>query len=163
MYLNQASSDTYWDTAENILREVVIDLDVRSKKLWTLDQIDKSELKKVYKIDELFLLTDNLNIFGIVFIQNRDPIFWPEVSQGDSIFLHKLAVRPQYRNQDLGFKILTYVVALAKRKKIKWLRLDCDVRPELKTYYENFGFTFVDEIRIEEFRVARYQLLVEDF
>ena len=163
MYLVQASNESHWDVAENILKEVVLDLGVRGKQLWTLDQVDKEELKRRYQLDELFLLTDNLNIFGMVFIQNDDPFFWPEINQIDSMFLHKLAVLPKYQNEGLGYKIIESAIDLAKSKTIKWIRLDCDGRPELKIYYEKFGFSFVDEIQIEEFKVARYQLLVENF
>ncbi len=162
MHLIQASDESQWNVASNILKQVALDLDSRNKRLWNQQQLEEEELKKTYKLEELFFLTDSTRIIGMVFIQSCDLLFWPHVNQGESLFLHKLAVLPANRGNGFGRCIVELAVGVARRRGLSWVRLDCDVRPELTQYYEGLGFSLVDVVKVLSFEVARYQLFVID-
>lgn len=160
MYLIQASNQNDWSVASSLLQQVALYLDSRKKGLWSQKQVDESELRKNYKLNELFFLTDSSNILGMVFIQESDPLFWPEVEDNESIFLHKLAVLPSYKGRGFGRCIIELSIDIARQRGLNWVRLDCDVRPELTKYYENHGFSLVNFVKIGNFEVARFELFL---
>jgi GNAT superfamily N-acetyltransferase len=160
MNLIQASDENDWSVASSLLQQVALDLDLRNKGLWSQKQVEESELRKNYKLDELFLLTDSSNILGMVFIQESDPLFWPEVEENKSIFLHKLAVLPGHKGRGFGRCIIELSIDIARLRGLEWVRLDCDVRPELIKYYEKNGFSLVNFAKIGTFEVARFELFL---
>ncbi len=160
MRIEQATSENDWNRASKILLDVVDRLDRLGKSLWTEKQVTVNSLKDSYKLNELFFLNES-GLAGIVFLQESDPFFWPEVTEADSLFIHKLAVLPSRSGEQLGQKALSKIIELANEKGLKWVRLDCDDRPELHEFYTDSGFTLVDIRQVEEFRVSRYQLLTK--
>jgi GNAT superfamily N-acetyltransferase len=156
MKIEPAQSESDWYTASKLLLNVVEKLNKLDKPLWTEDQISIAGLKKSYKLNELYFLTESETI-GVVFLQESDPFFWPEVVQNNSLFVHKLAIDPRFSGAKLGQKVLQLIFLEACNRGYDWVRLDCDDRPELHKFYSDSGFALVDIKNMEEFRVARYQ------
>ncbi len=160
MKLICANREEDWLIASNILLDVIHHLNQTGKPLWAKYQADTAHLKGTYNLNELhFLRSEDVN-FGMLFIQKTDPLFWPEVQPNKSYFLHKLAVLPQFKGRGLGYKILNSVVDLARINGVSYVRLDCDPRTELTSYYQNFGFTFVSNTTANGIPVVKYELLI---
>ncbi len=159
MKLLSAKSENDWKLASEILLSVIQYLELNKKSLWKYKQADVDNLKSLYKLEELYFFGSEGDIYGMVFLQREDPLFWPEINSNESFFIHKLAVLPRYKGMGYGYKILDSVLKLARKKKIKYLRLDCDPRPGLTSYYESYGFSFVSNFMVGEFPVVKYELL----
>lgn len=160
MKIKQASSEREWEQASRILLDVVDRLDRLGKSLWTEKQVSVSGLKNSYKLNELYFL-DQAGLAGVVFLQTSDPFFWPELTDDSGLYIHKLAVLPARSGEQLGKQALNTIIDYARENGCKWVRLDCDDRPELHNFYKSAGFTLVDIQQMEEFRVSRYQLLTK--
>ncbi|WP_428241147.1 GNAT family N-acetyltransferase [Gynuella sp.] len=135
-------------------------MDRTNKSLWTEEQVSVNGLKNSYKLSELFFIYES-GLAGVVFLQNSDPFFWPEVTESDSLFIHKLAVLPARSGEQLGKEALNTITDYTKERGFKWVRLDCDDRPELHNFYKRSGFALVDIKQMGKFRVSRYQLLTK--
>ncbi len=145
MKLILAKLESDWDVAKEILLQVIENLDKNGKSLWQKSQVEVIELKKHYKLEDLYFLCSDSEVYGMLFIQQQDLVFWPEIKTNESYFIHKLAVLPKYKGRSYGYKTIDLVQELAKLNNIKYLRLDCDHRPELVSFYENYGFSFVSK------------------
>lgn len=78
---------------------------------------------------------------GVFRLQSRDPAFWPEISDGTSAYLHKLAVLPERQGRGFAHELLRHAVTLTRENHLRFLRLDCVAgRPKLRAVYESFGF-----------------------
>ena len=158
MKIEQAKSELDWTKASNLLLRVVERLNELGRSLWTFEQVSIDGLKGYYQLNELYYLVDS-DCIGVVFLQEINPFFWPEVTKNDSLYVHKLAIDPVHSGKNLGQKALHAIVDEAKKHGYRWVRLDCDDRPELHSFYQDFGFELVDIKQMGEFQVARYQLL----
>lgn len=67
--------------------------------------------------------------------------FWPAKNDGLAGYIHSFAVVTEFRNQKIGDQVLQWVEAECRRRKKKYLRLDCSAyNPALQQYYLNHGF-----------------------
>ena len=90
------------------------------------------------------------------FIDN-DPAFWPDAVPGDARYIHRLAVRRQYAGTGIAQAIIEWAKTEALRANCSYLRLDCDSqRQRLRKLYLDMGFSFVDELEVKPFIVARF-------
>jgi GNAT superfamily N-acetyltransferase len=158
MQLTRAKIENGWKLAEQILLQVIDHLDENGKSLWHKSQVAESALKKLYQLDELYFLRSESEAYGMAFIQCQDSVVWPEIQEEDAYYLHKLAVLPKYRGCSYGYKIIDAALNLARLHGLRYLRLDCDPRPELMAFYEAYGFVFVSVISTEQCQVVKYEI-----
>ncbi|HEV2328749.1 MAG TPA: GNAT family N-acetyltransferase [Verrucomicrobiae bacterium] len=93
--------------------------------------------------------------------QLEDIEFWPDVSQGQSVFVHRLAVKRRFAAGMISSALLNWAVARARALGKVYLRLDCEAsRPKLRAVYERFGFTHHSNRRVGPYFVSRYEYLV---
>ncbi len=159
MKLRRAQFESDWNLANEILTAVVHKLDQIGKSLWSESQISVQGLKDSYKLEQLYFFEENEKLLGVVFLQMEDLEFWPEILDGDSLFFHKLAIHPDYIGQRKGVIALRLIIDHARKRGLKWVRLDCDDRKELNTFYQSAGFSYVSTKQIDRFQVVKYQLL----
>lgn len=158
MKLRQANCESDWNLANEILGAVVRRLDTIGKSLWTESQISVEGLKNSYCFAALHFLVEEDQTIGVVFLQTSDPEFWPELSDCNSLFFHKLAVHPQYRGTSKGKAAVACIIDYAKTNGFAWVRMDCDDREELLSFYESVGFSCVSTEQIDGFNVVKHQL-----
>lgn len=61
--------------------------------------------------------------------------------RGDFMYIHRLAVHPNYRRQGLGYALMQAVEALAQSKNINWVRLETRAaQPENYRFYRKLGY-----------------------
>jgi GNAT superfamily N-acetyltransferase len=95
---------------------------------------------------------------GAVKFQLEDLLFWPDVPQEQSAFIHRLAVRRKFAGGHVSSALLQWAVRRARSLGRSFLRLDCEAsRPRLKAVYERFGFRHHSDKQIEPYFVSRYE------
>jgi GNAT superfamily N-acetyltransferase len=77
-----------------------------------------------------------------------DKFLWHETDNDDAVYVHRLVVNPEYRGQRLFGEVFNWLLAEAKRRERKYLRLDTwGDNPKMISYYESFGYRFVRNYR----------------
>ena len=156
MYLEQAKNIKDWQAASKLLLDVMENLNHQHLTLWNESQLTLDGLKKQYKDDELYLVKNQGTLEGVIFLQEIDPYFWPELTSRDSLFLHKLAIHPKHKGFNKGTELIRLAEQEATKRGLTWLRLDCDDREPLHNFYQCNNFQLIDIKIINQFTVARY-------
>jgi predicted GNAT family N-acyltransferase len=74
-----------------------------------------------------------------------DRIIWRERENGDSIYLHRIVVNPEFKGQRLFGKILDWSIVHCRQRGLKNIRMDTwAANPAIVNYYKSFGFSFVE-------------------
>ncbi|MBW4454008.1 MAG: hypothetical protein KME55_15560 [Nostoc indistinguendum CM1-VF10] len=90
--------------------------------------------------------------------QLEDLLFWPDISQEESAFVHRLAVRRRYSGGKTSSALLTWAVEYAQILGKRYLRLNCDAsRPRLRAVYEGFDFRHHSNRQVGAYFVSRYE------
>ena len=111
-----------------ILREAAQWLIDREQGLWTPDSFTPQKLEPF--ISDFHIAWVGPDPAAVVSLTFEDKLFWPEISPGDSIFVHKLAVARKYAGRGLPAAIFDYAEHLARQKNLRHIRLDCATRPK---------------------------------
>jgi GNAT superfamily N-acetyltransferase len=133
-------------------------LSLIGKPMWKTDDLTVEELLKKYRLQEMKLCYDDENLIGVYVLQWNDPLFWSELENYKSGYLHKLAVCSEYRGRDYGNELIKSAELLCKGNNIEWLRLNCGTfRLRLRNFYEKAGFKMVDRVLIDNRDQIRYE------
>jgi len=83
---------------------------------------------------------------AIVFsVRYADKVIWRDLDKGDSIYLHRIVVNPEFKGQKLFGTILDWVIDHSKQNGLKSIRMDTwAANPTIINYYKSFGFTFIE-------------------
>lgn len=157
MELVKSVQEHEWMVASQILNEVVSWLEAQGTPLWENKQVSVEGLKNNYQLNELYFFKVSSEILGLVFMQDTDPFFWPEIDSEDTLFVHKLCLRSTIKGRGVGANALNLIKSHAKALGKTWIRLDCDDRQPLHKFYSSNGFKLVDFKKMGEYNVARYQ------
>lgn len=130
---------------EQILSDAV--LWMRKNQLqnqWTEESIKWSSLSKDYRIDDFYIDLENGIPAGCMAVTDLDLKYWPQIPCGQSLYIHKLAVKRMFAGKGISRKLIDSDKNLALTNSIDSLRLDCNLqRRKLMTLYENEGFKSV--------------------
>lgn len=79
-------------------------------------------------------------IFSVVY---DDRLLWGEKEKGDSIYLHRIVVNPEFKGHRLFDAVLQWSIEHALSMNLKFVRMDTWAsNPNIIKYYESFGFIF---------------------
>ena len=74
----------------------------------------------------------------------NDKYLWHERDQDDAVYVHRLVVNPGFRGKRLFGEVFNWLIADAKNRKRKYLRLDTwGDNPKMIAYYASFGYRFI--------------------
>jgi ribosomal protein S18 acetylase RimI-like enzyme len=74
-----------------------------------------------------------------------DQVIWRDLDDGNSIYLHRIVVNPEFKGQKLFGRILDWVIEHSKQKGLANIRMDTwAANPKIIDYYKSFGFAFVE-------------------
>lgn len=103
-----------------------------------------SIIKDIQEKNQYKVLIDS-KIAIIFSVCYSDKIIWRHLDQGDSIYLHRIVVNPEFKGQKLFGKILDWVTEHSKRKGLSSIRMDTwAVNLTIIDYYKSFGFAFIE-------------------
>jgi ribosomal protein S18 acetylase RimI-like enzyme len=88
----------------------------------------------------------NAEGIGIVFsVGYHDEIIWREMDQGESIYLHRIVVNPDFKGQSLFRLIVDWALEHIHQKGLKSVRMDTwAANKNIIEYYKKFGFAVVE-------------------
>ncbi len=129
---------------EDILLDAAAWMDRTGNPQWTREQVSWERLRQSYPIDAFRIAETEGQPAGCIALLAQDPLFWPELPENASLFLHKLAVKRVFAGQGVSDALLAYAQRESVRRGIGALRLDCRAdRPKVRALYERHGFVCV--------------------
>ena len=83
------------DLVSDILCEAALWLEQQNMPLWRMDEISSTCLYPDIKVGLYYIAFRADSPAGIVKFQLEDKLFWPDIDNDDSAFIHRLAIRRQ--------------------------------------------------------------------
>ena len=78
-------------------------------------------------------------------VRYSDKLIWRELDKGNSIYLHRIVVNPEFKGQRQFGTILNWAIEHSKQKGFSNIRMDTWAdNPTIIEYYKGFGFSFVE-------------------
>lgn len=124
-----------------ILTAAAAKLIEQGESLWRLADVSEAAVAPHIALGWYHIGFDAERAVGVFRLQLQDPAFWPEIPDGTSAYLHKLAVLPENQGRGFAHQLLGHAVTITRDRQLRFLRLDCVAgRPKLRAVYESFGF-----------------------
>lgn len=131
----------------------------RGMPMWRNDELTPEHIASDVAAGYFFLAECVGEVAGTIKFQLQDPLFWSDTPEGESAFVHRLAVRRTYSGGQLSNLLLKWAVERAATLGRRYLRLDCEAdRPRLRAVYERFGFRHHSDRQVGPYFVSRYEL-----
>ena len=142
----------------DILKEAERWLADRGMAMWQLDELSFSPMADEVNLGLFFLAERDGEVAATIRFQLEDKLFWPDVKQDDSAFIHRLAVRRRFAGGDVSSALMLWAIARTDLLGRRYLRLDCEAsRLRLREIYERIGFRFHSNRQVGPYFVARYE------
>jgi GNAT superfamily N-acetyltransferase len=148
------------DTAaiEAMLREAAGWVDALGVVMWEAGELASERIASEVAAGQFVIAESHGEAAGALRFQTEDLLFWPDIPQHDSAFVHRLVVSRRFKGQGISIELLRWAVARARELGRQHLRLDCDEsRPKLRALYEGFGFRVHSFRQVGPYYVARYE------
>lgn len=149
---------------EELYRERVLFNDANGIHQWNLSDVTWDCLSKQYKIEDFYIIEEAGGIVAAACFVDYDPVYWPEVKQKESFFLHKICVHPQHRKKGYSGELIEYFKKRGKELGYPDVRLDVRAhKDKLCAMYEAHGFKLVriDAI-FKDYETALYRYEIEN-
>lgn len=126
--------------------------------MWRDDELAADRIEADVAAGFFFLAECSDEVAGIVKFQLEDLLFWPDVPQEQSAFVHRLAVRRRFAGGGVSSALLGWAALRAQSLGRRFLRLDCEAsRTKLRSVYERFGFRHHSDRQVGPYFVSRYE------
>lgn len=145
MIIRKAGEDDI-PSAHHVLHAASQWLAARGYDQWQRRPITTEHVRMLVNAGSMYVGTLDNRIVATMAVDKRaDPDFWePQDDPENALYLHKMAVNPEYRGHRLGEELTDYAAAKARAEGKKWLRLDAwRSNPDLQEYYRSRGWTHV--------------------
>jgi GNAT superfamily N-acetyltransferase len=151
------------DSVSDILREAARWLEERGMALWRDNELLPQSIAADVHSGFYFLAEYEGEPAGTIRYQLEDKVFWPDIAQEDSAFVHRLAVKRRFAGGDVSSALLLWAIARTYTLGRRYLRLDCEAsRLRVRAIYERVGFRFHSNKHVGPYFVARYQFDVTE-
>jgi len=152
-----------FETVYDILHENALWLSQKNIIQWPLDwlQSKRQEIQESIEFCTYYAIDIDGEIAAVVEIKSVPENIWANDNLL-AIYIHKLAIRREYADKNLGREIIKLIELRAIQQGIKYLRLDCVARNnKLRQYYESCGFIFKTEVNTGEIVLALYEYKID--
>jgi GNAT superfamily N-acetyltransferase len=151
------------NSVSDILREAAQWLEENGMPLWRDSELLPEGVASDVHSGLYFLAECDSEPAGTIRYQLEDKLFWPDIAQYDSAFVHRLAVKRRFAGGDVSSALLLWAIARTHTLRRRYLRLDCEAwRSHLRAIYERVGFRFHSNKQVGPYFVARYEFDVID-
>ncbi|MBW4623785.1 MAG: GNAT family N-acetyltransferase [Cyanosarcina radialis HA8281-LM2] len=145
-------------TVSSILLEAALWLKQQNMTLWEENEVSPESIYEDVKFGCFFIAFCEDIAAGVVKFQTEDLVFWPDVPQENSAFIHRLAVRRSFAGGGVSTALMQWAIERSRDLGKDFLRLDCAAdRLRLRSLYENFGFQHHSDRQVRPYFVARYE------
>jgi GNAT superfamily N-acetyltransferase len=146
------------DAVAGILREAACWLEELGMGMWRDDELLPTAIAAEVESGLFFLAECDGETAGTIRYQLEDQLFWPDVAQDDSAFIHRLAVKRRFAGGEISSALILWAIARTHGLGRRYLRLDCEAsRERLRAVYERIGFRFHSDRQVGPYFVARYE------
>jgi len=146
------------ETIHAMLLEAAAWVDALGVVMWEDGELEQDTLAREVRAGQFYIADVGGEAAGAIRFQTEDLLFWPDIPQASSAFVHRLVVRRAFKGTGVSTALLRWAVDHARALGKTWLRLDCDNgRPKLKALYERFGFERHSHRQVGPYYVARYE------
>ncbi len=156
------ATETDSNIVSSILTEAALWLDSIGQPLWEPNELLPECIIDDVRLGLYYLVKFDGQEVGTFKFQLEDKLIWPEISQNESAFIHRLAVKREFAGKGVSDQIIGWAKSHAKKIGKKFLRLDCELRPKLCSIYEARGFTKHGEKTVGPWHVARYEICLKN-
>jgi orotate phosphoribosyltransferase/GNAT superfamily N-acetyltransferase len=146
------------EAVSEILGEAAHWLEQSGSPMWKGDELSPLRIADDVASGLFYIAEIDSELAGTIKFQLEDNLFWPDVSQPESAFVHRLAVRRRFAGGIVSSALLRWAVERARALGRRYLRLDCEAsRTRLRQVYERFGFRHHSDRHVGPYFVSRYQ------
>ena len=132
-------------------------LAAKGRPLWEPAELEPAVLSEAQAAGELFVCGNGGDPLAVMIVAHADPLFWPDDPPGEAAYLHRLTVARHAAGRGLATRMIDHAGAVAFGRGCRWLKLDCDPRPELVGLYARHGSERVDEVTVGGIRAVRWR------
>jgi GNAT superfamily N-acetyltransferase len=158
LVVRQASVDDSIIVSDT-LAEVSRWLAERDTPMWKADELSANQVSADVGAGLFFIGEFQGRPACVVKFQLEDRLFWPDIPQESSAFIHRLAVRREFAGGGISTALLRWAAQRAHLLGRSYLRLDCEAsRAKLRAIYEHFGFVHHSDRHVGPYFVSRYEL-----
>ena len=131
---------------ETILTEAVKWLDDEGIHQWEYEDVTWDAISELFSADDFFITYADGKPAACMALIDYDPVFWEDVEKGESLYIHKLAVRREFAGMGIAKLCIDFAKSRARSVGASSVRLDCyKNRTKVRALYEREGFKFVRE------------------
>ncbi len=142
-----------------VLLEVAGWLEAKGQPMWAAEELAPGALLERYDPAEMRLGVLSGEPAAAMVVQESDEFFWPNVPEGESLFVHELAAARRLKGRGAAAAMLDWAKARASEQERAYLRLDCAAdRSKLCRFYEAYGFRRVGRGMVGPYDTAFYEL-----
>ena len=146
------------EAVERLLKDAARWVDALGVVMWEEGELDSTLIAREVGDGHFFVAESAGTIAGAIRFQVEDRLFWPDLPQQESAFVHRLVVARPFKGQGVSTALLAWSVERARAIGKRYLRLDCDAnRAKLRALYEAFGFRLHSFRNVQSYYVARYE------
>ena len=150
------------ETISSILSEAAQWLIQSGTPMWKGDELSPPNIANDVAKGLFYVAEFNGEIAGTIKFQLEDTLFWPDVSQSESAYIHRLAVRRRFAGGVISSEMMRWAVERARGLGRRYLRLDCEAsRTRLRKVYEQFGFRHHSDRHVGPYFVSRYEYEIQ--
>jgi GNAT superfamily N-acetyltransferase len=150
-------------TVERLLRDAAQWVDALGVVMWEEGELDPATIAGEVAAGQFFLAEVDGTVAGAIRFQLEDRLFWPDIPQEESAFVHRLVVARAFKGRGVSTALLEWSVERARAMGKRFLRLDCDAeRAKLRALYERCGFRLHSHRQVTSYYVARYEYPLVD-
>jgi GNAT superfamily N-acetyltransferase len=112
-------------TVSSILWEAALWLKQQNMGLWEEREVSPEGIRPDVELGCFYIAFCEDIAAGVVKFQTEDLLFWPDIPQENSAFIHKLAVRRSFAGGLFSRALMQWAVERSRDLGKKFLRLDC--------------------------------------
>jgi ribosomal protein S18 acetylase RimI-like enzyme len=106
---------------------------------------DKSSIVKDIENKNQYKIVVDSKIAMVFSVAYADKVIWRERDNGDSIYLHRVVINPEFKGQKLFGLIVEWSKTHIQHRGLSSIRMDTwAANPNIINYYKGFGFNVVE-------------------
>lgn len=150
------------DVAE-VLQEAGRWLEKKGMPMWSQQEVAPPGIAATVAAGQYILARDATGApVGALRLHEDDPVVWPDVPPGESLFLHHMALVRREAGKGMAQAMLAWAIKEAKNRGKRYLRLDFLAdRAKLRAVYEHCGFRHHSDRQVGQRLLARYEFAVK--